>query len=282
MRDIAHQQELLGGGDSLDMVFANQGSSDVVDINFVPGSRIQRPSATSLLMRFGENLEQRVSAMGIFLSNPRNIIDDCAEDAMAMEAENPVAVAITSTKEFIDIIQDLTVSTPFTPSSSLNQLISPVASLVSQPENLSTEVTLLILSNYLRLMRLYDSLFHDAHRCLCQISAETIKSIKVKAAFRIGGMSSQQDIPGKVYAKGITDVIKSHIQTLERCMGLPAAYCLSSEATESPNGIFADADRAQLLHTVMAQEDVKSLKGNKSYVESIRENIENTIAFFGN
>ena len=85
----------------------------------------------------------------------------------------------------------------------------------------------------------------------------------------------------KAYAVGIVEVIQSHIQTLERCMALPAAYCLSSEATASPTGIFADADRARLLHDVMAQEDVRSRRGNKSHVESIRENIKNSLALFG-
>ena len=63
-------------------------------------------------------------------------------------------------------------------------------------------------------------------------------------------------------------------------MGLPAAYCLSGEGPASPTGIFASVDRARLLHAVMTQEDVESQRGHRSYVESIRENISNTVALF--
>lgn len=66
-------------------------------------------------------------------------------------------------------------------------------------------------------------------------------------------------------------------------MGLPAAYCLSGEvsASQPTRGIFTNGDRARLFHTVMEQEDVKLQRGNKTYVESIRANIKNSVAFFG-
>ncbi|KAJ5618954.1 hypothetical protein N7510_002938 [Penicillium lagena] len=284
---VLHHQELPRGADNLDMMYAGQ-DSNMFDVDFLdsferqPSPRpFQRPSATNSLMRFGEKMERHISAMGAFLSDPRNIMENCPEDSMDMTTENPVTIAIMCTEEFVDIIQNLKATTRSAPSSSSNKLLSPTASSVIQSESLSTETTLLILSRYLQLMRLYDSLFHDVQRCLCQISSETIKSIKVKGVFRIAGFSSLQDMPGKAYAKGVVEVIKSHIQTLERCMGLPAVYCLSSDGAASPKGIFADVDRAQLLHAVMAQEDVRSQRGNKSYVESIRENINNTVALFG-
>ncbi|RYP76058.1 hypothetical protein DL769_003692 [Monosporascus sp. CRB-8-3] len=291
----SQHQELLSAADSLDIMYTGQDSNDMLDVDSFPDSSeflsspslVQRLSAASSLMRFGEKMERRVSAMGAFLSNPRNVMEDCPEGgSMGMATENPVAVVLMCTKEFINIIQNLTTATRSAASNppTRNQLVPPNAmSSIIQTEPLSTETTLLVLSSYLELMRLYDSLFHDVYRCLCQMPSETIKSIKVKAVFRIGGISSLQDMPGKAYAMGIVEVIQSHIQTLERCMGLPAAYCLSSEMTvsQSTKGIFSDGDRARLFHTVMAQEDITSQRGNKLYVELIRENIKNSVALFG-
>ena len=284
---VSHQQDLLSGAESLDMMYASQDSDDMLNVDFLKSSEspsnlapVQPLSATTLLRGFGEKLERHVSAMGAFLSDPRNLVEDCAADSMSIATDNPVAVILTCTQKLTEIIQNLTASTRPAPTSP-SQFTSPTASSVAQLESLSTETTLLILSSFLQLMKLYDSLFHDVYQNLSQVSAQTIKSIKVKAVLRIGGLSSLQDLPVKAYAVGIVEVIQSHIQTLERCMGLPAAYCLLGEAAVSPTGIFADADRARLLHGVMAQEDVRSLKGNKSYVESIRENIKNSLALFG-
>ncbi|KAI0452054.1 hypothetical protein F5B21DRAFT_484958 [Xylaria acuta] len=291
----SQHRELLSAADSLDMMYAGQSSNDMLDVDsFLDSSEyLSDPSplpclsAASSLMRFQEKMEQRVSAMGAFFSDPRSVVGGCKEDdSMGMATENPVALVLVCTKEFIDIIQNLTTATrPAAPDSfTHNQLVPPnTAPWITQTESLSTETTLLVLSSYLGLMRLYDSLFDGVRRCFCQQPLEAIKSIKVKAVFRIGGISSLQDMPVKAYAMGIVDVIQCQIQTLERCIGVPAAYCLSGEVStsQSTRGIFANGDRARLFHTVMAQEDVKSQRGNKSYVESIRENIKNSVEFFG-
>jgi hypothetical protein len=142
---------------------------------------------------------------------------------------------------------------------------------------------LLVLSSYLALMRLFDCLFHHIHKYLCQVPSESYQSIKVKSLLRIGGISSLQDMPVKTYARGILNAIQSQMQTLERCMGIPAEYCLSGEAATSPTvatpGIFSSAHRIRVFWTVMAQEDVKSQRGCKSYVESTQASIKESISF---
>ena len=132
-------------------------------------------------------------------------------------------------------------------------------------------------------MRLFDYLFHRIYKYICHVRPEVYESMKVKSVLRIGGISSLQDMPLKVYAMGILDTIQGQVQTLERCMGIPAEYCLSGETAASPTaaapGIFSRADRARLFWTAMAQEDVKSQRGSKSYVESIRASIKELMAF---
>ncbi|KAH8703893.1 hypothetical protein BGW36DRAFT_370188, partial [Talaromyces proteolyticus] len=294
-RKPSQQQELLSASDTLDMMYTGQAFNNILDVDSFlysseslsdQSSPVQCLSAVSLLMRFQEKMEQHVTTMGAFFSEPRNVVEDCKEkDSMSMDTENPVAVVLMCTKEFIDIIQSLATATQHatSDSSTRSELVQPnAAPWITRTKSLSTETTLLVLSSYLALMKLYDSLFHGVYHCFCQMPSEVIKSIKVKEVFRIGGISSLQDIPVKVYAMGIVDVIQNQIKALERCMGLPAAYCLSSEVTASQSikGLFANGDRAQLFRIVMEQQDVKSQGGNKSYVESIRENIKNSVAYF--
>lgn len=227
----------------------------------------QCPSPASSLMRFREEMDQRIRMMDVYYSDPLEVLRGCKEEgALSREPENPAAVLLTCSKEFIDIIQSLT----------------PAGRTRRQSgDALGTEMVLLALSSYLSLMRLFDAIFHTIHKFISQVPAESFKSVKVKSALRIGGMSSLQDMPLKTYATSVLYAIQDQVRTLERCMGIPAEHCLSGEAAASSPaaapGILSRADRAQLFWAVMAQEDVKSRRGSKSYVESIRVNIQESM-----
>lgn len=248
-------------------------------------------SAASSLMRFREEMDQRIAAVDAYFSDPLKVLQGCKEEEAegAAEVENPAALLLTCSKEFIDIIQSLTPTARPALSKDLyphNQLVPPnsAPAMHMQTEDaLSTEIVLLALSSYLALMRLYDSLFHCVYQCLCQMPPDSLKSVKVKSVLRIGGISSLQDMPLKTYATGILDAVQAQVRTLERCMGIPTEYCLSGEAaashTAAAPGIFSRADRARLFCAAMAQEDVKSRRGSKSYVDSIRASIQDSVVF---
>ncbi|KAK2794962.1 hypothetical protein FQN52_006841 [Onygenales sp. PD_12] len=218
-------------------------------------------SAASSLVGFREEVDQRIPTIDAYYSDSAKVVQRCKDDGAGRDVENPVAVLLTYSKEFINIIHSLT------------------------PEDaLSTEIVLLALSSYLALMRLFDSLFHRIYNYLCKVPPESYESIKVKSVLRIGGISSLQDMPLKAYAIGILDAIQGQVQIIERRMGVPAEYCLSGKAATSPTataapGIFSRADRARLFWAAVAQEDVKSQRGSKSYVESIRASIKESMAF---
>jgi hypothetical protein len=229
---------------------------------------LQFSSPASSLMRFQEEIDQRIATMDAYYSDPLDVVQGCKEEGAGREPENPAAVLLTCSKEFIDIIQSLT----------------PAGRTHQQSEDaLSTEIVLLALSSYLSLMRLIDAMFHTIHKFISQMPPDSFKSVKVKSVLRIGGISSLQDMPLKIYATGILDAIQGQVRTLERCMGIPTEYCLSGEAAASPPaaapGILSRADRAWLFCAVLAQEDVKSRQGSKSYVESIRASIQASMGF---
>ncbi|KAH8889189.1 hypothetical protein GQ53DRAFT_652668 [Thozetella sp. PMI_491] len=266
-------RRLLSAGDELDaMLHMGGDSSTVLDMDIDPlldqeeGVLSPPPlprcfSAASSLVGFREEIDQRIAMVDAYYSEPSRVLQRCKDEDAGRDIENPVASLLTCSKEFIDIIQGLT----------------------QTEDTLSTEIVLLALSSYLALMRLFDSLFHRIYKYVCQVPPESYKSIKVKSVLRIGGVSSLQDMPLKAYAIGILDAFQGQVQTLERYMGIPPEYCLSGEAAASPTaaapGIFSRADRARLFWAVMAQEDVKSRRGSKSYVESIRASIKESMAF---
>lgn len=281
---------------------------------FPPSPLPQYSTAAISLMRFREAMDQRIAGVDAHFSDPFRVLQSCRDEGEAaqgpgaeVENPNPAALLLKCSQEFIDIIQTLTPPTPptsptptrptfsskddYTYPPHNQQLVSPHFAPAAMPmpttgegDALSTEIVLLALSGYLALMRLYDSLFHCVYQCLCQMPPDALKSLKVKSVLRIGGIATLQDMPLKTYATGILDAIQGQVRTLERCMGIPAAYCLSGEVaashtthTPAAPGMFSRADRARLFCAVMAQEDVKSRQGSKSYVESIRASIQDSV-----
>jgi hypothetical protein len=220
------------------------------------------------LVSFREEIDQMIALVDAFYSEPGKVLQSCKEES-GRDVENPAGLLLMCTKKFIDIIQSLSPS--------------EVQFQTQSEDEVSTEIVLLALSSYLALMRLFDALFHRIHKYLYQVPRETYQSLKVKSVLRIGGFTTLQDMPLKGYAIGILDAIQTQVQTLERCMGIPAEYCLSGEASPAPNatgpGLLHRADRTQLFWTVVAQEDVKSRRGTKSYVESIRASIKESLVF---
>lgn len=275
-------QGLLSADDALkSMLQMGRDSSTALDMDIdplldpwegvLPPSPPQCFRPASSLIRFREEIDQRIAVLDAYFSDPLKVAQGCKEEGADREAENPAALLLTCCKEFIDIIQSLT----------------PASRMHMQSEYaLSTEIVLLALSSYLALMRLLDSLFYTIYKSIYQMPPESFKFVKIKSVLRIGGISSLQDIPLKTYATGILDTIQGQVRTLERLMGIPTEYCLSGEVATLPSaaapGIFAHEDRARLFWAVMAQEDVKPRRGSKSYVDSIRASIQDSMRFLDN
>ncbi|KAL8395058.1 hypothetical protein RB595_002825 [Gaeumannomyces hyphopodioides] len=297
----SHLWGLLSADDELNtLLHMGPDSNTVLDLNIDPllGScgDLYPPSpplpqhecfsAASSLMRFREDMDRRITAMDAHFSDPLKVLQGCkGEEEGSPEVENPAALLLSCSKELIDILQNLTAAARPTVSKGSyphNQLVPSyfapemLIQTAEDADTLSTEVVLLVLSSYLAFMRFNDSLFHSLSKCLCQLPPDTFKSVKVKSVLRIGGVSSLQDMPLKSYATGILDAVQDQVRTLERCVGIPPEYCLSHTAA-APPGIFSRADRARLFYAVMAQEDVKSRRGTKTYVESIRASIQESL-----
>lgn len=224
-------------------------------------------SAASSMVKFREEMNEHIATIDAYYSNSSKVLQRCKDEHKGGDVSNPAALLLTCSKEFTDIIQIWTSET---------QLHTKAV------DALSTEIALLALSSYLALMRFFDFLFHRIYEYVCQLPPELYQSMKVKSVLRIGGFSSLQDMSLKSYAIGIVDAIRSQMYILERDMGIPVGYCLDDEAIGSPTaaapGMFSSVQRTRLFWAVMAQEDIKAQRGTKSYVESIRVSIKETMA----
>ncbi|KAM0668603.1 hypothetical protein ACQRIU_002165 [Beauveria bassiana] len=142
-------------------------------------------SAPSSLMGFREDMDRRIAMVDIYYSESSKVMQRCKDDDLGQDVENPAAALLTCCKTFVDNIQSL---------------LPPDYLYTKTEDGLDTETLLLIMSCYLAMMRLFDSVFHRIYKYLCQASPQAYLPSKVKSVLRIGGLSSLQDIPLKTYA----------------------------------------------------------------------------------
>ncbi|ERT01067.1 hypothetical protein HMPREF1624_02304 [Sporothrix schenckii ATCC 58251] len=285
---------------ALDMDLLWDGDMDLGDagapghaVALYPPYRLRQPpsvNAARSLAALRDEIDQRIGSVDTYYADPVAVhhwctIDNGQEGADSNVPEHPPAALLTCSKKLIDILHVL--ATTAGASSGASSGASPGA---SPGAALPTEVLLLALSTYLALLRLFDVLFHRTHETIRKLARlpgpiMPLDCVQVKSVLRIGGVATLQDMPLKAYAAGLLEAIYAQMQSVERCLGVPRDHCLrpgpddDGELAVAP-GLFSRADRAQLFATVMAQDDVRSRRDGKSYVESIRANIDDCLAFF--
>lgn len=242
------------------------------EVTISPTPLEQSFNVSSSMIKFRNKIDQHIAMIDAYYSESSRVLQNCLQNrkdgGTDQDAENPAALLLTCSKELTDIIQSLT----------------PAAQLHTQTQDvLSTEIVLMALSSYLALMRLFDFLFRRIYEHISKVSPEACKSVKVKSVLRIGGISSLQDMSLKAYAISILDAIQAQVQMLERCMGIPTEYRIWGATPASPTvtapGIFSFAHRQRLFRAAMVQEDLKPQENGKSYLESIRASMKDSIAF---
>ncbi|KAI1374324.1 hypothetical protein F4677DRAFT_176479 [Hypoxylon crocopeplum] len=240
-------------------------------------SNVQQPRPTDPLIslsRLCERVTINRSKMDAFHWDSPVLSRECAESA-GMPESNPAAQALLCTEEFVRILQSMPRNSP---SSELIPTVSctQLEDLHAQPQSPSVPTILLILTCYLQLLQLYDSLFSQVRRVLEDISYDALTSMKVKSVVRIGGFPLMQDMQGSLYAQTVVHMIQSHIQMMEHQMGLTPNFCVSDQRAPS-NGIFSGLDLAPLLGRVMQQPEISSPSSGISHVESLRDNIKHVL-----
>lgn len=220
------------------------------------------------LSRLSESITRQIADVDSYPWGPAGV-SICAENAHGTMENNPVAKALQSTSDFTSIVQQMQGSPPsssrfppagaFAPSDSAvsvsgaadgqNSFVwSDPPSPANPPAALDAPVALLVLSNYLLLLQLYDRLIHRVLEALRKL-------LNLSDFFRTGPDVCLGGLPpmkGHLYIKIIVQIIGDHLDRLEQLLGLPARFRLSRRQGASV-GILSGVESSGLLPLVMAQ-----------------------------
>lgn len=254
----------------------------------------QPADALTALSRLNEGIARQISNVDSYIWGSVNPTPCCLNEHHVIEG-NPADEMLQSTSRLITILENLdsmslplnktiytsTTNLPSTPdfgglisnSKQKEKLPCATPSSVHPPTDtslkpLGTPIALMILSSYLLLLELYDTIFSRVHENLSRL--EDIYAFFQKIPeIQVAGLSS---IKVQLYAKIIIQIIEQHFDRLEQLMGLPVEFGLSEKAPRS-EGLLGTADLSHLLHVAMTQMTGTSGPSGQSTMKSFRHNL---------
>ncbi|KAE9566445.1 hypothetical protein CGMCC3_g17411 [Colletotrichum fructicola] len=237
------------------------------------------------LSRLSESIARQIADIDSYPWGPADT-SICAENVHGSMENNPVAKALQSTSDFIAVVQQMNSSPPSTSSSSPTGFFAPSDSGVSvgadgqnsfgrsdppspaSPAALDAPAALLVLSNYLLLLQLYDRIIHRALESLKKL-------LNLSDFFQTGPDVCIRGLPpmkGHLYIRILVQIIDDHVDRLEQLLGLPAHFRLSRRPGVSV-GILSGVESSGLLPLVMTQLPMGPEGGGTELVVSLRNKL---------
>jgi hypothetical protein len=246
------------------------------------------------LSRLNETIARQISHVDSHICGPVNPVP-CYLDGLHSIEGNPVDEMLQSTSQFVTILEILdslslppkkAIDTPMAhlpstansggPNSNSEQReklpfatplsVHPPLDTLLKP--LSTPVVLMILSNYILLLELYDAVFSRVHDNFSRLE-DICAFFQEIPEVRVAGLSSMKV---QLYAKIIIQIIEHHFDRLEHLLGLPVEFGLS-EKTPHSEGLLGTADLSHLLHVAMTQITGSPGTSGKLKMKSFRHNL---------
>ncbi|KAK3385621.1 hypothetical protein B0H63DRAFT_185447 [Podospora didyma] len=247
-------------------ITSNSSSLTVVNSTYPNIAPPVSPTDTLLsLSRLNGDITQQISLINTFPWSSASSVSDseCAKVIQSMGG-NPLAQAQQSAARFVDILRSL-LATPPPPLPTESSAVSeqPTTTLLSTP------TYLLVLSSYVQLMHLYDTMFVHVCQILKDLPRSTIEDyLPVGADF--AGLPA---MPGSLYAKIVIQIVEHQLESVEALMGLPAEHRICGRASRS-RGIFSGHQDAEgLLGAVLGSQESTTAM-DKVPMESLRENMK--------
>lgn len=188
------------------------------DTSCVPSPERRHTEASSMfapnilieLTRLSEGIAQQMIRLPRFFTQGVPVNTACAKE-LSSSRENPVSMLLQSTNDFIAILRRLgsaslsASSVPFRPQTSVT---------VPPP---STPIVLLVLSNYLQLLELYDTVFSHVVYTLYTIN-DLAGFFHDAPDYAIPGLPP---VRGDLFVKIVIGIIEDRLAAAERLIGLP-------------------------------------------------------------
>ncbi|KAH8689828.1 hypothetical protein BGW36DRAFT_389806 [Talaromyces proteolyticus] len=134
----------------------------------------------------------------------------------------------------------------------------------------NTPTILMIITTYLQLVRLYDAAVARIYASLLEMPEREVASFQALPGLRLGGFPL---LHGNLHIKIILQVLEHQLILIERVMGLPAEYRLSTQQ-ETAEGIFRNSELLVLLRAVMGQKASSCDSTGLHYVVSFKDNLQ--------
>jgi hypothetical protein len=214
----------------------------------------------------------------------------CAGTADDIEA-SPISQALHTASEYLAILEWLlslptrsnespaTTPSYSDPSSSeTSHGASSPSTLVLQPENPKAEdmypfsrtIMLLLLSSYLQIIELYGCIFARISQTLADIPDKDLFFQK-SPEFRVPGIPRMK---AQLFIRVMAQVSENHLHTIERLMGLPQEFCLSTQ-TNGVKGIFSGVESSGLLRMALGRPgEGRETNSAASLVASLKESLQ--------
>jgi hypothetical protein len=236
------------------------------------------------LSRLNESVSRQLAKINSYPWQAPPLMQSVCSAKINSTTDNPVAEALQSTTSFVSILKSLlspgTLSTSDSGISVMGSSRGGGGGISSEPGTvtphapcLSTVTYLLLLSSYLQLMQLYDTMFCRVVDFLGDRPEEAMGEFHAQPELRVAGLPA---MPPRLYIKLLIQIIDHQLESVECLMGLSSEYRISGRATTG-KGIFSDRDVSGLFQTVMGQADNSkgpgSITTGKSLVLSLRENM---------
>ncbi|OAG39531.1 hypothetical protein AYO21_06175 [Fonsecaea monophora] len=261
--------------------------------NYIPGPspELLEPADTiTALSRLNADFARQVSNVDAYIWGPANAAHHCLEKLHRVEG-NPMAELLQSTSRFVSILESLA------PLSSLQKSSTTVGSAVSNSNisdldswqrqtylpapcsqsqspstrlsSLSIPVVLMLLSSYLLLLELYNTVFNRVTDAMSKLG-DMNTYLQDLPEFQVAGLPSMK---AQLYAKIIVQVIEHHFNRLERLLGLPEEFGLSERAADSEGLLSTTPGISQLLHIAMTQTAGWPRTSGTSTLKSLRSHL---------
>lgn len=254
---------------------------------------LQPADPVSALARLNEHISRQIPRIDMYLLESGSEPQHCRNDISESRGK-PADEMLQSTTRFIAILEALEASFSSAerpiPSRSRQQLTSepshnessiegrvvspsqPLSPKIRAPTfsvSLSTPLVLMLLSSYILLLELYDTVFRHVHDKVSRLP-NVLKFSLEMPEIQVGGLSSMKV---HLYAKIVIQTIEHHFDRIEHLLGLPVEFGLSERHPRS-DGLLGNANLSHLLRLAMTQVTGSPGKSGRLALQSFRDNLK--------
>ncbi|KAK5044390.1 hypothetical protein LTR84_011301 [Exophiala bonariae] len=241
-------------------------------------------SAIIRLAQLNENLAEQIGNLKSYTWTEKSNVQSCIK--MTHEVKrNPIARALQSVAELATILEKAAFQSEQPAFTTMAHSVSGISGLSNEAERgdepkatalcgrknsnpgsrhlLSTPMMLLVLSSYLQIIEVYDSMYHRIRQAVENIP-NVINVLRRSPNFQPFGLPPMKV---ELYIKIMTQMAEHHLGSIQNCLGIPTELLITSEPMLAP-ATLNNVHLSSLLSTMETQKTI-SLRANLRTVKQL-------------